>query len=1333
MEFLRSVKGSVSIFLCLILLPMVTYSTMIIDASRLQTSRTVIASAGDLAMNAALSEYEQVLEDMYGLFATAGSEEEIEEQLKSYFKQTIEGKLYKGDRDDYKTVSGLTDELISRIFEEDPEENLSNLIKMEVKDFEYKQVENSELSNPAIMKRQIIEYMKYKGPVSIAGGLLTKLDFLKDTEKQTEVVEKKIEYTETLSEIEDVCIRAFEAIEGVRDDYNNKKNGYNYSAADSYNNYVTNNGKEEVTDRVRNMLEGTKKKLEDMSAYILMDCRSAANSTVVSEITDVTQPVFEGKPDYNNSDIKSSDIKNYMDSISNELNKKQGSESNYFVFSDDGATLNSNYQEIMDKIKEINSSISELNLTSSDIDSIKNFFNYQNDACNIINNNKEFLKNMVYFCDYINYVKSEYDYAFKQYETVWEKEKIEAYKNGGITDEEDIKNKLEEDKKDENGDYFKCEELKQNIDKLCDNVNSNNYKSGIDSLINSATNKDYYSKGMRDKLSGAKSDIWSWHSKAKEVYDKANNAINALNSVKQKMTSSENKKNQWQSSIDSVSEGATKTSMQSDLDTSTNGLSMEDIDALIGVMNGIKEEFKIVYEGLESLMFNIYPLYSISIDPYGIFNQHIYQVVANYANESGEISDLAKKITEEEFDVNFYEDENVLFTTTARIINGEGEGENFYNTLKNIYKPKKSTASEEQKKSVENINKLTSTDENGTPKVDVTTSETPEKSEEPEKSEGNKEDGERDKEKKENISLGEIYESTYGEKAIENSNDNKKISSMELSKDKDSYKDNADSAKDSLKASKSILSSLSDIITGIRDYAYLEEYFTEMFTCRTYALENKNEKLLNGYDVSGEKTINTGNDWYRKEVEYILWGNADSEKNYAYTDAWIYAIRFALNAIYAFTATDIQTFALETATAIAGWTVIGVPIIQVGITIALALAESAYDMFLLHEGYDVPIYKNSSNFICSPTGITSNVSKEFTKKLIDEASKKAEKSLDSALDKFSEKAYTTIGEATNDVETFVNDYVEQQSNSIKSSIQNQFVNPIINSILPILNQINDTAGNVKDKVDDKVDDAIDAAWNKIIENVNSMPDGILKELTNEALENSENYKKKIKDDIKNYYDEIISDSVEPTKKLTEILTGTNGHITSLINSISNSIEEKVSEIGKDINDKVKELGDEGVNNIKSVLHDEIGSASEKISGKVTKLMDEGSKKVDLTKTPAKDSSASGGFTFNYKEYCKLLVFVRLSTGNQDIMLKRAAVIIEANIRTAKKNANDKFRIANSHTLVSINANVDMGTLFPWMVSLSDTSGTNGSAEMEFDLNHVGEYRVPINYQAVNGY
>ena len=271
MELIRSHKGAISIFLIIMLLPMVTYATIIIDGARVITSRTTIANAGDLAMNAALSEYEQTLEDMYGLFATAASEEDLKMQLKSYFAQTLEGRFYNGQRGDYSTQQ-LTDDVIDAIFQyEEDSQGIANFIQMKTEEFDFSPVQNSSLANQAIMKRQIVEYMKYKGPVSLASNLFSKLDFLKDSASQTEVLEKKVEYTEKLDTIQDACEAALQAL-----------NDYNSAAKDYNDTYGKGKGK------VKTIIDNMKKDYQYMSACLLME-KSSELETFSWDDLDITE------------------------------------------------------------------------------------------------------------------------------------------------------------------------------------------------------------------------------------------------------------------------------------------------------------------------------------------------------------------------------------------------------------------------------------------------------------------------------------------------------------------------------------------------------------------------------------------------------------------------------------------------------------------------------------------------------------------------------------------------------------------------------------------------------------------------------------------------------------------------------------------------------------------------------------------------------------------------------------------------------------------------------------------------------------------------------------
>ena len=65
----KRIKGSISIFLVIIMVPMMCLSGLIVDGSRVELAKASMSSAGDLTMNSALANYDTVLKDVYGLFA----------------------------------------------------------------------------------------------------------------------------------------------------------------------------------------------------------------------------------------------------------------------------------------------------------------------------------------------------------------------------------------------------------------------------------------------------------------------------------------------------------------------------------------------------------------------------------------------------------------------------------------------------------------------------------------------------------------------------------------------------------------------------------------------------------------------------------------------------------------------------------------------------------------------------------------------------------------------------------------------------------------------------------------------------------------------------------------------------------------------------------------------------------------------------------------------------------------------------------------------------------------------------------------------------------------
>ena len=86
MSVKSKICGSISILLIVIMVPMMTLSAFVVDTSRLNLAKSSVSSAGDLAINSALANYDTVLKDVYGLFAMSQDEttEDLQKRLKDY-------------------------------------------------------------------------------------------------------------------------------------------------------------------------------------------------------------------------------------------------------------------------------------------------------------------------------------------------------------------------------------------------------------------------------------------------------------------------------------------------------------------------------------------------------------------------------------------------------------------------------------------------------------------------------------------------------------------------------------------------------------------------------------------------------------------------------------------------------------------------------------------------------------------------------------------------------------------------------------------------------------------------------------------------------------------------------------------------------------------------------------------------------------------------------------------------------------------------------------------------------------------------------------------------
>ncbi len=189
--FCHENRGAISVFLMLILLPVVLLGGLTTDAARIYMSKVVISDAGEMSMNAGLAQYDGKLHDEYGLLVMEKSPEAMEAELKKYFEKSLNGTGL-SDGEDYKRILDLV-----------------------AKQFDAINLEGSQIYKTEVEKQQIIEYMKYRAPICLTELVLEKLGQLKDTKKKTEAMEAQLDFAEAMEDCNDSLEDAKKALDNL--------------------------------------------------------------------------------------------------------------------------------------------------------------------------------------------------------------------------------------------------------------------------------------------------------------------------------------------------------------------------------------------------------------------------------------------------------------------------------------------------------------------------------------------------------------------------------------------------------------------------------------------------------------------------------------------------------------------------------------------------------------------------------------------------------------------------------------------------------------------------------------------------------------------------------------------------------------------------------------------------------------------------------------------------------------------------------------------------------------------------------------------------------------
>ena|GEM_PF-990229 len=180
---IRRIKGSISIFLLIVLLPALVFSGLMADISRHHLAKAAAEEAGRLTLNSVLADYDTILKDVYGLFAISQqpglSDDERRELLMDHFRINLEN---------------------------------VGMFAPVLEDLQISPVPESSLANPEIIEKGILEFMKYRAPAETALSLVDSLAVLARIGDQSRVAEQKMNVELKLKEVTADCAELYRII-----------------------------------------------------------------------------------------------------------------------------------------------------------------------------------------------------------------------------------------------------------------------------------------------------------------------------------------------------------------------------------------------------------------------------------------------------------------------------------------------------------------------------------------------------------------------------------------------------------------------------------------------------------------------------------------------------------------------------------------------------------------------------------------------------------------------------------------------------------------------------------------------------------------------------------------------------------------------------------------------------------------------------------------------------------------------------------------------------------------------------------------------------------------
>lgn len=1300
MLFFEKTKGAISIFLVIILVPMMTMSSAFVDAGKVKLGRAMAESAGDLTLNTALTNYDTDLKELYGLMATAQDTSDLFLKLEDYYTTCLTSCGVSEEDSIY-----YVDQIMSSLGAVSETNDVADIMNMQVVDFAVKKLDGANLANASIMKKQIVDFMKYRAPINTGISFLSSLKSFSTLNKQTKLVEKKQAYYEEQQTVMQDLKDAWSYIAA-----------YNQTKVASVNGYI-----ETISKNMKIFSDGGKIDNDTYSGfYQPKDSNRPVGLSylVIWDLYDtssflgynykVTYGDFTYESPGNSTDETFDYPKLYHNGLVDAFDyycQKYADGSYDLPTTEDFKEQLSHFYSTLSDVNQLRNAISN----KIDIGANEHALRFYVNAMRGSEGVDDYSNKIISL--YTSYQKlkameiwvGEYDYL--------EDSESEDGEEVEKTTSADVLNEIIElDKKSHQSD-------KKNIRSWCDSAGVD-FDSAMTSfkMISDKFNayaddaQTIYDNSYNDalgELSLISSQATEYKNQLESAKTNLTNAIEKLESAKTKLNGTvATAKGEWDkiATDDAIQDTSLAKQDKAEIDQLDKYLNSDNIDKLIkrltNVLNKVsdalteleKYQYGGTYFGDISTVEGMCDIYGnkdrteflkLSAEK-GSLNSHTGNwIVKNCSRGNVEYEWVGTPSTQP--NLNLYKTSlySYLYSHFANVTPASStepnvkeenteNGKDFYESIKN-------TSKEQANGKTSSLSSESSEDEAD-------------------------EDGDEGDSRATEISKMSNLPSKSPD--IKN---NKETPSGKVDTNVDSGAASASGALDGLFGD-GFQNAIAGFGEDLRDKLYISDYIMGMFSYDTiekeYIQEQKKKKnnieavspgdlqTLTKCDISAQN-----NYAYGDEIEYIIYGGSYAG-NSAKAYASIYGIRFGFNVVYAFATSEIRDSALAIATPISAATlgVIPVPLIQAAIIIGIACCESGIDLDALSQGHKVPLYKTAETWRCSITGLTQlakNKALEEGKKLFKDVS---EAVIDESVNKLNELLDMTNDELDGLLEK-ANKETEEALLSYEQAITGVF--------------------------DDVITENAEVAIQQLTTYINTAVENTM------CLDAGETYEKKkvemiewVKQELTTWGSQFTGDdlvSIVKREAVKVIVSNSDMCINELFNLVEQSIlssnaDQDINNIlnGSTAEDGLDRLGGVVMEQIKAIRN-EISEGLDSATGKIQEYKNEvfedisksaskgaedlkqtinghidgmfGSGESSIGNQNGNATGAAAFFSFGYSDYLRLFLLIGTFANEEKILLRTADVI---QVNMAKCISSDEsYLLSNSAAYVAIDADIQV--------------------------------------------